>query len=141
MSEGTTPDDAFIRMVTAKRAVDLPLGDYHPRSMLVVPTHDVRRARFPAIDYHNHLDAQDPKAVLEIMDECGIEAVVNITMRVGADAIEMLRKFPKAAPERFSTYGWMDWTDLHLPAFFQRAVDHLEQLANHGTPGLPKWKD
>jgi len=65
------PEDAFIRMVTAERTVDLPLGDYHPRSMLVVPTHDVRRARFPAIDYHNHLDAQDPQAVLAIMDECG----------------------------------------------------------------------
>jgi len=95
-------------MVTAKRAVDLPLGDYHPRSMLVVPTHDVRRARCPAIDYHNHLDAQDPQAVLAIMDECGIEAVVNITMRVGRDAIEMLHKFQKAAPERFATYG--GWT-------------------------------
>src|SRR5258706_16371092 len=136
MSEGTARDDAFIRMVTAKRAVDLPLGDYHPRSMLVVPTHDVRRARFPAIDYHNHLDAQDPKAVLEIMDECGIEAVVNITMRVGADAIEMLRKFPKAGPERFYTYGGIDCTDLDLPGFFQRAVERLEALVNHGACGL-----
>ena len=141
MSEGTTPTDAFIRMVTAKRAVDLPLGDYHPRSMLVVPSHDVRRARFPAIDYHNHLDAQEPQAVLAIMDECGIEAVVNITMRVGRDGIEMLHKFQKAAPERFATYGWMDWTDLHRPGFFQRTLERLEELVNHGACGLKIWKD
>ena len=42
------------------------------------------RPKFPAIDYHNHLDAQEPRAVLRIMDECNIERVVNITMQAGA---------------------------------------------------------
>ena len=44
MSEDTTGNDAFIRMVTAKREVDLRLSDYHPRSMLVVPTQKVDTA-------------------------------------------------------------------------------------------------
>ena len=141
MSEDTVPKDAFIDMVTATSAVALPLSNYHPRSMLVVPTHDVRRAKFPAVDYHNHLDAQDPQAVLRVMDECGIETVVNITMRVGREAIEMLRKFQTAAPHRFATYGWMDWTDSHRPGFFQRAVERLEDLVNHGACGMKIWKD
>src|SRR5215813_95177 len=141
MSEDTSRKDAFIHMVTAKSAVDLPLSDYHPRSMLFVPAHDVRSAKFPAIDYHNHLDAQEPRGVLRIMDECGIETVVNITMRVGREAVEMLRKFQAAAPERFATYGWMDWSDLQRPGFFQRAVERLEDLVNHGACGLKIWKD
>jgi hypothetical protein len=28
--------------------------DYRPRSTLVVPEHDVRKARYPAIDFHGH---------------------------------------------------------------------------------------
>ena len=32
---------------------DLLLRDFKPRSMLVVPVHEVERAAFPAIDVHN----------------------------------------------------------------------------------------
>jgi hypothetical protein len=59
--------------------VDLRLSDYHPRSMLVVPEHEARRPKFPVIDHHNHLDAQDPRSVLRVMDECGVELIVSIT--------------------------------------------------------------
>ena len=107
MNEDTPRKDAFIEMVTAKASVDLWLSDYHPRSMLVVPEHDVRCAKFPVIDYHNHLDAQDPHNVLRIMDECGIELVVNITMRVGRERLDMVFKYHAAAPGRFA-YLWMD---------------------------------
>jgi len=141
MSEEMPRKDAFIDMVTAKASVDLRLSDYHPRSMLVVPEHDVRRPRFPVIDYHNHLDAQDPQSVLRIMDECGIELIVNITMRVGREALEMVRKYHTAAPDRFATYGWMDWSDLQSTGFFRRAVDRLDELVEHGACGLKLWKD
>jgi hypothetical protein len=95
-----TRKDAFIEMVTAKASMDLRLSDYHPRSMLVGPQHNVVRAKFPAIDYHDHLDAQDPQRVLHVVDECGIELVVNITMRVGREALEMIDKFHSASPGR-----------------------------------------
>jgi hypothetical protein len=119
MSEDLPRKDAFIEMVTAKASVDLRLSDYHPRSMLVVPEHEVRRPGFPVIDYHNHLDAQDPQSVLRIMDECGLELIVNITIRVGREAFEMIRKYHTAAPKRFATYGWMDWSDLQSPDSFE----------------------
>jgi predicted TIM-barrel fold metal-dependent hydrolase len=141
MSEDASRKDAFIEMVTAKASVDLRLSDYHPRSMLVVPEHEVLRPRFPVIDYHNHLDAQDPGRVLEIMDECGIEMIVNITMRVGREALDMIHKYHSAAPDRFRTYGWMDWSDLQTSEFFLRAGERLEDLVAHGGCGLKLWKD
>ena len=49
-------------------------------------------ANLPVIDYHNHLDAQKPTRVLRIMDECGIERVINITMHTGKTRFEMIRK-------------------------------------------------
>ena len=101
--------DKFIAMVSAKANVMLPLSEFQPVSMLNTPRHYVDTPRFPVIDYHNHLDAQDPAEVLRIMDACGIEHIVNITMKVGDEAVEMIERYRTADAKRFSTIGWMDW--------------------------------
>jgi len=134
-------NDPFVAMVTARADVDLKLSDFRPRSMLVAQEHEVRKPRFPAIDYHNHLDAQDPADVLKIMDECGIERLVNITMHTGDAALAILHKFHSAARDRFATYGWMDWSDVASPGFSQRAVARLERLVEQGACGMKIWKD
>jgi len=134
-------NDPFVAMVTARAEVDLRLSDFHPRSMLVSPAHEIRRPKFSVIDYHNHLDAQEPRDVLKIMDECGIERIVNITMYVGERALEVIRRFHSAAPERFATYGWMDWSDVQASGFFRRTVERLERLVEHGACGMKIWKD
>lgn len=141
MSAQPREKDPFVAMVTARAEVDLKLSDFHPRSMLRAPAHEIKRPKFPVIDYHNHLDAQEPDKVLKIMDECGIERVVNITMQTGEAALQMIQKFHTAAPDRFSTYGWMDWGDLQSPTFFERSVERLEQLVGKGACGLKIWKD
>ena len=137
----TAGQDKFIAMVTAKAEVNLRLSDFQPRSMLVTPVHEITRAKFPVIDYHNHLDAQEPAAVLKVMDECGVERVVNITMQVGAETLAAIKRFHSAAHDRFATIAWMDWTDLHTAGFFQRCVDRLEQMVERGACGLKVWKD
>ena len=128
MSDSQTSKDPFVAMVTAHAEVDLRLSDFRPRSMLVASEHETLKPKFPVIDYHNHLDAQEPREVLRIMDACGIERIVNITMQTGETALQMIRKFHSVAPERFATYGWMDWSDVHSTGFFQRSVDRLERL-------------
>jgi len=141
MSDQASAQDPFVAMVTAKARVDLRLSDFEPRSMLLCPAHEIGRPKFPVIDYHNHLDALEPADVLRVMDECGIERVVNITMRTGDAALGMINKFHTAASERFSTYGWMDWTGVDSPGFFQRASAQLEKLVEHGACGFKIWKD
>ena len=141
MSNQPASNDPFVAMVTARAEVDLKLSDFRPRSMLVTPEHEIRRPKFPVIDYHNHLDAQEPRQVLRIMDQCGVERIVNITMQVGEKALETIRKFQLVAPERFATYAWMDWNDIASAGFFQRSVDRLERLVEHGACGMKIWKD
>jgi predicted TIM-barrel fold metal-dependent hydrolase len=142
MKDGTPEDnDKFIAMVTAKAEVDLRLSDFAPRSMLVTPEHEVAQPRFPVIDYHNHLDAQEPRAVLSVMDACGVERAINITMRTGKEALAVMERFHRAAPDRFATMAWMDWRDLDEPGFFARAVERLERLVERGACGIKIWKD
>jgi predicted TIM-barrel fold metal-dependent hydrolase len=133
--------DRFVAMVSAKAETDLRLTDFEPRPMLVAPASDVLRARYAAIDFHNHLDAQDPARVLRVMDACNVVRVVNITMRAGDEALETMRRLHAAAPGRFHTIAWMDWRDLHEPGFFERSVERLERFVEHGACGLKIWKD
>jgi len=96
--EEANKDDKFVAMVSAKAEVDLRLSDYTPRSELKVAAHTIEQPRFPVIDYHNHLDAQSPQDMLRVMDACGVEKLVNITMKTGQAAIDSIDRFHRAAP-------------------------------------------
>lgn len=136
-----TDQDKFVAMVSAKAEVDLPLGDFQPKSMVVAEEHHLERARFPVIDYHNHLDSLEPGDVLRVMDECGIEKIVNITMKTGDEALRMIDKFHTADSQRFATIGWMDWSDVTEPDFISRTLRRLETLVERGAVGIKFWKD
>lgn len=133
--------DKFVAMVSAKAEVNLPLGDFQPKSTLVQEEHHLDRARFPVIDYHNHLDSVEPREVLRVMDACGIEKTVNITMKTGDEALRMIDKFHAADPERFATIGWMDWSDVTRPDFVALTLERLERLVERGAVGIKFWKD
>ena len=137
----TGSQDKFVALVSATATVALPLSDFRPKSMLRSVEHMVERPKYPAIDYHNHLDSMEPAEVLRVMDACGIERIVNITMRTGDEALRMLKKFHSADPYRFATIGWMDWSGVGEPGFVQHACDELERLVEHGAVGMKFWKD
>jgi len=135
------PNDMFVAMVSAKAEVDCRLSDFAPRSQLKVAAHTVDRPRFPVIDYHNHLDSLAPEDVLRVMDASGIEKIVNITMRTGQAALDTMDRFHRAAPSRFASIGWMDWTGIERPDFIQLTLDRLERCVEHGACGIKFWKD
>jgi predicted TIM-barrel fold metal-dependent hydrolase len=138
---GASEQDKFVALVSATAKVTLPLSDFRPKSMLRTPEHLVERPKFPAVDYHNHLDSMEPSDVLRVMDACGIERIVNITMRTGGEAMRMIEKFHAADPDRFATIGWMNWTGVGEPGFVERACDELERLVERGAVGIKFWKD
>ncbi len=132
--------DKFVAMATAKAEVDLKLSDFKPISMLVTPVHEVNLPIVPAIDYHNHLDAFEPREVLHVMDACGIERVVNITMKTGEEALQVIDRYAPFS-ERFSTMGWMDWSGVERPDFIQKSLDTFDRLRDRGICGMKFWKD
>ena len=136
--------DKFIAMVSAKANVTLPVSDFQPRSMLHNVVSYIAKPQFPVIDYHNHLDAQDPGSVLEIMDACGIEQIVNITMKVGDEAIEQIERYRASDPKRFHSIGWMDWSGADaadFSSFIKLTRERIERLVEHGIVGFKFWKD
>ena len=141
MSSDAESRDRFLALMSARAQTDLRLCDYAPRSMLSAPVHQVERPKYPAIDYHNHLDSQDSQTVLQIMDECGIERIVSITMQTGETALAIMERMRRTAGDRISTIAWMDWSDLNTSGFFERSVERLEQFVAAGACGIKFWKD
>ena len=68
---------------------DLRLQDFLPESQLVLPEHHIERARFPAIDAHNHMrwlhsgsdQPQDshPEALIAALDRHNVRGIVTWT--------------------------------------------------------------
>ena len=69
-----TPTKAQHREQQEPTVAQLALKDFHPTSMLNVPSTRVERARFPAVDFHTHL-------TLSYAPNYGIEAANAIVGR------------------------------------------------------------
>src|SRR5437763_1381898 len=94
-----------------RRKQELPLKDFEPRSMMHLAETRLRRARFPAIDFHTHASLGDdlkgpgnwhlycdPEKYLTYMDARNIRMRVNLTGGFGEDLKRTLA--PSARPMR-----------------------------------------
>ncbi len=134
---------------------DLRLRDWRPVSRLVVAEHRVERARFRAVDAHNHLGrwlsawvgrgeawaAADVGALLELMDACNVHAVVNLDGRWGDELEENLDRFDRAHPGRFATFCHLNWAEAASPGFGRRLAASLRTSVWVGAKGIKVWKD
>ncbi len=133
------------------RLAAVPLGRYAPRSALRLPEHHPQRAAVAAVDAHNHLGtwlndgaawmAPDVPALLAAMDATGVEAVVNLDGRWGAELEANLDRYDRAHPGRFATFCHVDGSALSDGRGVPALVAQLEAAAAAGAAGLKVWKD
>ena len=139
---------------------ELRLRDWRPEPKLVVPVHEVDRARFPAIDAHNHLGrwlsawlGEDPDTwtvadvaeLLELMDRCNLRAIVNLDGMWGDELEANLDRYDRAHPGRFATFCQLDWADAvgseGTAGIGAAAAASLEHSVRAGAKGVKVWKD
>ena len=127
----------------------VPLGAYRPRSMLRLPEHRVDRARFPAVDAHNHLGrwltegwaVRDVPELLDLMDASNVAAIVNLD-GLFLEALERnLDRYDRAHPGRFATFCGLDWHETVEPGFGERLARYVIGSAAAGAKGLKVWKE
>jgi len=128
---------------------DLPLRDYRPEPM-------VRRALTelppkppaPIVDAHNHLGrwltgdwtVSDVGALLAMMDDLGIEAIVNLDGMWGDELEANLDRYDRAHPGRFATFAQWDRRWFELDAWDEMGAQAAESFAR-GARGLKVWKE
>ena len=131
------------------------LGAYRPEPALRVRETAVERARVPAVDVHNHLGrwlaswvgragdwtVADPTALVALMDELRVAAIVNLDGRWGAELEANLDRYDRAHPGRFATFCHVDWAALARGEAPERLAASLRESADRGARGLKVWKD
>src|SRR4051812_19777392 len=116
--------------------------DYRPRSTLVAPTHMVRKARYPAIDFHGH--PQGMLGSVESLARLGNDLDgLNVRMIVVANDVSgeelkrmvgTIRSSP-AMKDRVRVLTGIDFQNVG-PGWAQRAVAQLEADVAAGAVGI-----
>lgn len=127
----------------------LLLRDFKPQSMLHAEVHNVRRAKFPVVDVHNHVnDARTresekvpPDRVIEIMDHCNIQTLVILTGQWGEQLQKVVDEMVKPHPGRFMVFTQLDWATLDSPDFSEQMVKRIDDAVARGARGLKITKE
>ncbi len=116
------------------------ITEYTPRSTLVVPAHEVPRARFPVVDFHGHPpDLSSPDAirrVVEAMDALNLGVMVQARPSSGERLrrqIEAVRQAGHA--DRFVFFASLDLGNVG-PGSGARIAAQLEEDVRAGAVGV-----
>jgi hypothetical protein len=129
----------------------LPLQDFRPISRLVTKSTRVDKPRFPVFDAHNHLgeefgggwDQRPLTELLDLLDEAGVVHYLDLDGGWGEDILQFhLAYFKQNAPERFSVFGGVDWSqwDQLGDGFPKWAAGRIKAQKDAGADGLKIWK-
>jgi predicted TIM-barrel fold metal-dependent hydrolase len=129
---------------------ELLLRDYIPVPAIRRPLTAVPRAATSAIDVHNHLGrwlggggwlVPDVAGLLDLMDEVGVRAIVNLDGRWDAELEANVARFDAAHPGRFLTFCHLDWSLLRGPDPTGALIAGLRRARDAGARGVKIWKD
>lgn len=128
--------------VAAGGGITLP--EFQPKSMLRVPEHPVRRAKFPVIDVHTHLfgvnrnfdeSVRALQQVANIMDDCNLQTFINLTGG-HSDTIPAIRKSMAPYGGKFLTAAEPTWTRANEPGYPKWQAGELAKCREAGAVGL-----
>jgi predicted TIM-barrel fold metal-dependent hydrolase len=136
----------------AAPAGKLPLDDFQPRSMLVVPEHTVPRAKYPVIDVHTHVGGvlrRAPNAgsglpldqIVRWMDELNLRTMVNLTGGNGEALIRNIAGLDRKYPQRFLNCTEPAWARLPDPDYPAWQAAELARARQAGAVGLKILKN
>src|SRR6476660_7639988 len=116
--------------------------DYRPKSTLVVPEHFVKKARYPAIDFHGH--PQEMLGSVESLARMGADLdALNVRMiivanNVSGDALKRMIATINASPmmkDRVRVLAGINFQNVG-PGWAARAVAQLESDVAVGAVGI-----
>lgn len=155
LQESTAPAEAPL---DGREGRNLALDQFRPRSMLVLPDHTPRRAKFPAVDVHVHPrirlhhSAEMLDAFVQTMDQNNIAVCVSLDGQLGESFAEHKKYLWTKYPDRFAIFANIDWLgtgalddpaswDCHRPDFGRRMAAALKDAKEQGASGLKIFKE
>ena len=111
-----------------------------PKSLLVVKRTDIKKAKYPAIDFHFHgrplQTADDYKKMIAVMDRAGLGAIANMdggmfetfdrNVKVGTPFSDRIVQFARPVWEGINEPGWAEKTAAELERDFKNGAQGLK---------------
>lgn len=122
---------------------ELLLKDYRPVSIYNTPSHQIDKAKYPAIDLHSHSYAETAEEVdtwVKVMDSVGLDKAVVMTYQTGP-AFDSLVQLYSQYPDRFILFCGFDYTGYDQPGYGPKAVAELERCVKMGARGVGELGD
>lgn len=150
----------LICLTSALLAQSMDFEAYDPPSTLVVPENDVRRAKYPFVDVHNHqwqMTTQNLVALAGQMDSLNMAVMVNLSGRgfrritgddgkprfalQTADYLQTALQRAKAdIPGRMIHFTNVDFDGVGRPGWIEDTVKQLTEDIQAGAQGLKIYK-
>lgn len=121
----------------------MDIEEYSPKSTLVVPQNQVKRAKYPFIDVHNHqfdMPLKDLSQLVTEMDSLNMAFMINLSGFRGLYLQQSLKNVKKHAPTRFGLFVNIDFEKIDDPDFASEQVEIIEQAVQDGVMGLKVYK-
>ena len=135
----------------------LPLKDFRPRSMLKnVKQTDLKRAKFPVVDFHTHFEfklrKQDQSLddFVAVMNKQNIAVCVSLDAKLGKTVDDHIKYLWTKYPNRFVVFAHLDWQgsgeedpktwDCNRPEFARLVAEQLADAKSQGISGVKLFK-
>lgn len=122
-------------------------AELRPESTLHLPVTQVPKAKFPAVDFHQHTgdahwmpDVSMP-ALIAGMDRHNVRALVILTGSWGKALQKVVDRTTKTYPGRFHVFTLIDWSRIDDDDFVSDTVAQLRDSVRRGARGLKILKE
>jgi hypothetical protein len=122
----------------------MDIREYDPKTSLVVPQHQVTRAKYPFIDVHHHPRVRTPADVDQLikdMDGINLRTLVNLSGGSGDRLKSNVILLKERYPDRFAVFANWDYNNVDDPGYGHRIAQQLEQDFQNGARGLKIFKN
>jgi predicted TIM-barrel fold metal-dependent hydrolase len=122
----------------------MDIREYDPKTSLVVPQHQVTRAKYPFIDVHHHPRVRTPADVDQLikdMDGINLRTLVNLSGGSGDRLKNNVILLKERYPDRFTVFANWDYNNVDDPGYGHRIAQQLEQDYQNGARGLKIFKN
>lgn len=117
--------------------------DYNPKSTLVVSSNEIKRAKYPFIDIHNHqfdMPVKDLSDLVSEMDSLNMAFMVNLSGFRGQYLKMCLDNIKKNAPDRLGVFVNLNWENIDSDTFLENNIKILRDAKKDGAIGLKVYK-
>jgi len=125
------------------QAQEMSFEEYNPKSTLVVPGKEVKKAKFPFIDIHSHqrsMSKQRLSGLIEDMDRLNEGIMVNLSGGSGKNLNTKIKNINASYPNRFVVFANVNFDGVGRKGWTENAVEQLEKDVKSGAKGLKVFK-